>query len=76
VIEPFEPLQKVDRAALAEEGTRLLAFAAPDADARYVRFAGAANRRAVSPPGTRRSTDAEGRSCSPYSLLGSEWEAP
>ena len=40
VIEPFEPLQKEDRAALAEEGTRLLAFAAPDADARDVRFAG------------------------------------
>jgi len=40
MIEPFEPLQKEDRAALAEEGTRLLAFAAPDADARDVRFAG------------------------------------
>src|ERR671912_2479292 len=33
-IEPFEPLQKEDRAALAEEGARMLAFAAPDADAR------------------------------------------
>ena len=40
VIEPFEPLPERDRHAVAEEGTRLLAFLAPDADARDVRFAG------------------------------------
>lgn len=36
-IEPFEPLPERDRSALAEEGARLLAFAAPE-DARDIRF--------------------------------------
>jgi hypothetical protein len=39
VVEPFEPLEKTDRAALAEEGARLLAFAAADAASHDVRFA-------------------------------------
>ncbi|MGH3145332.1 MAG: DNA glycosylase AlkZ-like family protein, partial [Rubrobacter sp.] len=39
LIEPFEPLTKRDRDALTEEGTRLLAFTAPDAEAQEVRFA-------------------------------------
>ncbi len=39
-IEPFEPLSGRDRDALAEEGARLLAFAAPDAGATEVRFGG------------------------------------
>lgn len=38
VITPFEPLRADDRAALAEEGARLLAFAAEDAEAHDVRF--------------------------------------
>jgi hypothetical protein len=37
-IEPFGPLPKKDRAALAEEGDRLLTFAAPDAQVREVQF--------------------------------------
>lgn len=37
-IEPFEPLDKPDRVALAEEGIRLLAFAATPARAGDVRF--------------------------------------
>jgi hypothetical protein len=37
-IKPFERLRKRDRHALAEEGARLLAFAADDAQARDVRF--------------------------------------
>ena len=37
-IEPFERLRKQDRDALAEEGARLLAFAADDAQARDVQF--------------------------------------
>lgn len=37
-IEGFAPLAKADRAALEEEGVRLLAFAAPEADDRDVRF--------------------------------------
>lgn len=36
-IEPFEPLPERDRSALAEEGARLLAFAAPE-DTRDIRF--------------------------------------
>ncbi len=38
-IEPFELLSKQDRAALAEEGTRLLTFATADANAHDVQFA-------------------------------------
>lgn len=38
-IEPFVPLSPQDRAALAEEGTRLLAFAAADADTYDIQFA-------------------------------------
>lgn len=38
VIEPFERLAKRDRSALAEEGERLLAFVAADAERRDVRF--------------------------------------
>lgn len=37
-IQPFEPLPERDRDALAEEGARLLAFTAPDADNHDVRF--------------------------------------
>lgn len=37
-IEPFIPLSPHDRAALAEEGERLLAFAAADADAHDIQF--------------------------------------
>jgi Winged helix DNA-binding domain len=39
LIEPFAPLAKTGRDALAEEGAQLLAFAAEDADSRDVRFA-------------------------------------
>jgi len=39
IITPFTSLLPRDRAALAEEGTRLLAFAAADAGARDVQFA-------------------------------------
>ena len=39
LIELFEPLAKQDRADLTEEGERLLAFAAADAQARDVQFA-------------------------------------
>jgi len=39
VVEPFARLPKPDRAAIAAEGERLLAFAAAEADARDVRFA-------------------------------------
>ncbi|QRK09304.1 AlkZ family DNA glycosylase [Archangium violaceum] len=38
VINPFTSLKKPERAALAEEGARLLAFAAPDARTPEVRF--------------------------------------
>lgn len=38
-IEPFEALSDEDRAAVAEEGSRLLAFFAPDASATQVKFA-------------------------------------
>lgn len=38
-LEPFEPLGEDESTALAEEGGRLLAFAAPDAESRDVRFA-------------------------------------
>jgi hypothetical protein len=41
LIEPFEPLSDQDRAALAEEGVRLLAFATPEAASHEVRFDGA-----------------------------------
>ena len=39
VVEPFARLPKRDRAAVAAEGERLLAFAAAEADPREVRFA-------------------------------------
>ncbi|MFC9238396.1 winged helix DNA-binding domain-containing protein [Streptomyces decoyicus] len=38
-VEPFAPLGAPDRAALSEEGARLLAFAAADARAHDIRFA-------------------------------------
>lgn len=38
VIEPFGPISRPDRAALTEEGNRLLEFAAGDAERRAVRF--------------------------------------
>ncbi|MGW7640345.1 winged helix DNA-binding domain-containing protein [Streptomyces decoyicus] len=38
-VEPFTPLGAPDRAALSEEGARLLAFAAADARAHDIRFA-------------------------------------
>lgn len=38
VVEPFGPLARKDRAALAAEGRRLLAFAAAGAESREVRF--------------------------------------
>jgi hypothetical protein len=37
-VEPFATLTAADRAALADEGSRLVAFAAPDADAHEVRI--------------------------------------
>jgi hypothetical protein len=37
-IECLTPLRKVERAAVADEGTRLLAFVAPDATRREIRF--------------------------------------
>lgn len=40
VVEPFEPIARPDRAALAEEGEGLLRFVEPDAKAYAVRFAG------------------------------------
>jgi hypothetical protein len=39
LLEPFGPLSKEDRDALAEEGGRLLAFVGADAEATEVRFA-------------------------------------
>lgn len=39
VIEPFGTISRPDRAALADEGSRLLAFAAGDMERRRVRFA-------------------------------------
>lgn len=38
MLDPLEPLAAQDRAAVVEEGTRLLAFAAPDAETAQVRF--------------------------------------
>jgi hypothetical protein len=38
-IEPFEPLRKQDRAVVAEEGARLLGFAAADVKSHDVQFA-------------------------------------
>jgi hypothetical protein len=38
VVQPFEPLSAPDRAALEDEGLRLLSFAAADAERRDVRF--------------------------------------
>jgi hypothetical protein len=38
LIQPFEPLSAPDRAALEDEGSRLLSFAAGDAERRDVRF--------------------------------------
>jgi hypothetical protein len=38
VIEPFEPLRKEDREALAEEGLRLLTFAASNAKTHAIEF--------------------------------------
>lgn len=38
-IEPFAPLPAPDRAALADEGARLLTFSAADAAAQHIRFA-------------------------------------
>ena len=38
VIEPFEPLSKKDRDALAAEGERLIRFTGEDAEAFEVRF--------------------------------------
>ncbi|MEA2530686.1 MAG: hypothetical protein QOG89_2330, partial [Thermomicrobiales bacterium] len=40
LIAPFAPLLEHDRAAVAEEGERLLAFAADDAESRDVQFVG------------------------------------
>ncbi len=40
VVEPFRPLSPADRIAVGEEAGRLLAFLAPDADQRDVRFDG------------------------------------
>ncbi|MEA2526025.1 MAG: hypothetical protein QOF73_3252 [Thermomicrobiales bacterium] len=40
LIEPFEPIPEHDRVAVAEEGERLLAFAADDAESRDVQFVG------------------------------------
>jgi hypothetical protein len=39
-IEPFEPLRDEERYSLAEEGSRLLAFAAPSAETHAVEFSG------------------------------------
>jgi hypothetical protein len=39
VVDPLKRIAKQDRAALAEEGERLLAFADPEATSREVRFA-------------------------------------
>jgi hypothetical protein len=41
-ISPFEPIKTRDRNALADEGERLLSFAAPDASPRSIDFAAAA----------------------------------
>ena len=38
-IEMFEPIGKRDRDAIAHEGERLLAFAAPDSEGNDIRFA-------------------------------------
>jgi hypothetical protein len=38
-ITPFEPLSAIDRRALEDEGTRLLAFLEPDAEVRTIAFA-------------------------------------
>jgi hypothetical protein len=42
LFEPFAPLSNQDRAALEEEGTRLLAFAAAEAETRDIQFASGA----------------------------------
>ncbi len=42
VVDAFEPLSSAARDAAAEEGAALLAFLAPDAEAREVRFSGSA----------------------------------
>jgi hypothetical protein len=46
LVQPFTPLAKAERAALTEEGARLLAFTEPDAEAHDVRFPRAARKRA------------------------------
>ena len=38
VVEPFRPLRAADRDSLAEEGERLLGFAAPECERREIRF--------------------------------------
>ena len=39
-VEPFEPLSEEDRAAVSDEGARLLRFMAPDATSHEIRFIG------------------------------------
>ena len=53
VVEPFAPLSKRDRTALAEEGARLLAVAGGGARRTGIRFSGFLSRRPKEglPPG-------------------------